>query len=374
MHPAPPIYRVLPGSDDTHERVYSSMPRPVGRSNLSSQMPRVCRVFTLFVIPLGFAACESIHTPPIAEQPAGERAVTARRSGVEVVTFTTMQSEPRIARLMLRASPADPASFLGPDAARTLERNGLRLTPVPLGELDTLVAALDDDTTMERRWLAQPTVWTECARARPLAGNQAVTIEGHPVTLGKGQLRLLIRAWTEPDLDTTPPSQSLRIELLPQLEQREQEPFDTRRPSLEEAARGPLLTRLLADLRTKGEHAFVLTGITPGMTWQQLAEHADQDDPQHTTGDNTGDPHTNGDIGTVRALREHDPQPRQPPESRPTPGHLGPDVLTPTTLGQAMLVSHDPDTAHRRMVIVIIPRVAPGLSLSASDSRRHRWF
>jgi hypothetical protein len=99
--------------------------------------------------------------------------------------------------------------------------NGLRLLAVPVGEADALRAKVHLVGPLQSQWLGQATKWTEIARGPRVDGPFTLALDNGPLTLRRGDLRLLLRCWVAParsveDAAAPAPRGALQVEIVPQ--------------------------------------------------------------------------------------------------------------------------------------------------------------
>ena len=216
-------------------------------------------------------------TPPPSSADVLTPVVRAGANGLEVLWFVCRDD-----RSSLGAALAPYAYQPVPvdDATRqTLRDNGLRLVAVrwptsrPSGTGSTSWAS-------PSAWLGWSLSWSEAFRARTLARNTAVLIDGETRVLPRCGPRLLARSWSAP----TTEGDRVRVELLTQLvpDSSRAAPFDPlARPvsddlSAYELGRGELVASLAFEAEMLPGFAYLLVPDAPDTDWlaQPVVEDA----------------------------------------------------------------------------------------------------
>lgn len=220
------------------------------------------------------------------------------------------------------------ADDLIPGDARVVDawkQNGLRIVSVPKDEVDAIRARLTLVGPAQEQWFGQVPRWTQVVRGPEFEHAFGIGLDNGMLRLSPGALRILGRAWVAP-LELAPredasdrgsPRAGLRVELLPQHEEREQRKntwIETGAPASKDRQSpidaGLVFSRLTWSATLTGERAIIILPQVPDEAWST--------------------PATDPDAAV----------------------ELGPAYRPPTTLGETMLAS---EGGSRRIVVIIVP-------------------
>ncbi len=287
-------------------------------------------------------------TPLLAHDDVLTPVVRGGANGLEVLWFVCRDADNSLANAL--APYVYQPVEVSPATSDVLQRNGLRLVRIPLDDFSTVRAALRPVGPTERTWLGWSLHWSEAFRARSLARNATVTIDGDPVTLGAVGTRFLARAWGAPTID----GERVRVEFATQLLASTPfaapyEPLADARPvdlSEYELRRGELVEQLNFEAELEPGFAYLVVPADPEEDWVALAEGAQPsaapEQPAHGF-EFAETPRDTADLSIV----------------------FGPPAPAPQAIGQAILTSWDPfesrhEAAERKpllkAVVALVPR------------------
>lgn len=256
--------------------------------------------------------------------------------GLELRVLTVDDSQNRVAQTLARYQDSD--SGIKADDREIWDKWGLRWIALPIEELEAFTNSQEMVQAMQNRWMGELPRWRPIIRTGELRNNpvrigdasayELVSIDGRP--------RLLVRAWTTPELTATGAQARLHVDLAVQLtkpQSRSSVWQPTGIPSV--LSEGDLITELRTTRVLDGSTALVLVGVDPSDQWIQ-----DEID---------------GSVAVQSAAQS----------SR------GPETPLPRTLGQRMLST--PGTGSvapgmryvppRKVVIVLIPKTGGAYQL-----------
>lgn len=304
---------------------------------------------------------------------ASERSVA---NGLELVWWVVDDQDAVLGQAL--ASRADAAGAIDADAVKRWRDAGLRIVPVPLTEMSAVTADLPIIGRVQREWMGQLPRWTVAVRG---STTEAITIgmADGPLTLGPGRLRMLVRCWLNPVPDEQMVGASLRVELLPQHEERADDAklYQSAlginvKPGIE--SEGLVFARLALGIDAKEGWAYLIVPETPEAQWragrpeatgQETLPHAQPpaaperaalppgpwDDamaaaPASDAGEQGPNPLSqDGDRGARREV-----------SFKPRP--MGPSPFKLRTLGEVMLTdAPGGGQARAKVVLALIPRV-----------------
>lgn len=252
---------------------------------------------------------------------ASETAPLARNAidGLELHWWITFDDGGAVGSTLVSLS--DGAPPLSPQTQQAWIENGLRMVRIPENKLPELEARLPAVRSLERTWFGWATEWTSLFIGRRAGGSGPVLIDGQPVTLAPGTLRLLARTWTAQG--STGPV--LRLELAMQHQTRVADDVlattglraSVARTLLDE---GSVFAQLNVDAALEPGWVYAISSERPGVEWSASRRKRTEND---------------GD------------------------GEAGPKVSPPPTLGEAMLsqASDNPAVRGVKVVVVLVPRV-----------------
>lgn len=294
----------------------------------------------------GRGAHVSATEPPLPAQapidPIINTAAFGEQNGLEI-RWWAMRDDPELIRRALAPYLHQPAPT-DPETVERLRQAGLRLVAVPMADLLGLRARMPIVGRIERRWIGQAPRWIECVPGPRFSPGKTVRIGQERLTLRPGALRLLTRAWTEPQHDGA----TLRIDLA--MQHVEARHLDPHVPLMELPARhgvlsdGMVFAISIAELESRGVHFYLLVPEPPEIEW---GGRESDDDADATGPEIHGPPTPEPEDWTLEP--EVDEALMQGPPA--------PDI---PTLGEAMLIQPEQHGGARRMraIIVLIPRLA----------------
>lgn len=288
-------------------------------------------------------------TPLLAHDDILTPVVRGGTNGLEVLWFVCRDANDSLASALAPYvhQPVD----LSPDANESLTRNGLRLVRIPLDDFSSVRSSLRPVGPTERTWLGWSLHWSEAFRARSLARNATVTIDGDPITLDAVGSRFLARAWGSPTID----GERVRVEFATQLlasapTPARYEPLADAQPvgiSEYELRRGELVHQLAFEAQLEPGFAYLVVPAAPDEDWAAIAEgrHDSRTTPEPPASgfEFAETPRDLADLAIV----------------------FGPPAPAPQTIGQAILTSWDPfETRHEaaerkpllKAVVAFVPR------------------
>lgn len=279
---------------------------------------------------------------PIASQasaPIISPAVLAEPDGLEIRQWAVrFDREALIAAI----SPyLDAAPITDPRTEKRLRDSGLRVIAVPIGLIESVRARMPLVGRIDRRWVGQAPEWTEAYAGERFGPGAPFRLGDERLILGEGRLRLIFRAWTEPD-----PRPRLRLDLALQHEPPRgptalhSNAAPRRRGIVEE---GLIFSSSVAELVLDGASVLLLIPDAPEHDWHNTESESEPE------ADDAPDPED--------SLEPADWLPQPEPTADPLPGPPAPD--TPT-LGEALMVNTGSvgSAPRSRAVIVLIPRIA----------------
>ncbi len=266
-------------------------------------------------------------------------AVLAEPDGLEIRQWTVRFDPDALAAALAPYLEAPPIT----DAVteQRLRETGLRLVVAPIEAVESLRARMPLTGRIDRRWVGQAPDWTEIYAGERFAAGTPVRVGDERLILGEGQLRMLLRTWTE--LDTEP---RLRIDIAVQ----------------HEPPRGPMTLSTAVAPRRRGvvEEGLIFRSsvaelILDGSSVALLIPASPEEDWFHTE----AEPEDAGDDSPVA---DDSPEPAAwlPQPEAPAEFLSGPPAPNTPTLGEALMLTTDRAAAapRSRAVIVLIPRVA----------------
>lgn len=332
---------------------------------------------------------------------ASERGVA---NGLELVWWVVDDQDGVLGRALASSSLNVPDA--DPGAADRWQAAGLRLIAMPLRDMPSITGNLPVIGRVQREWMGQLPRWTVAVRgsmsdAMTISLAQAAGIPDEPLTLGTGRLRMLVRCWLNPATTDSGFAASLRVELVPQHEEKPDEAraFQSalglaRKPGIE--GEGIVFTSLLMGLQAREDTAYLIVPESPDVVWKaERPEALDRDalpiadrsatpapmlDPARTAPDGTPP----SDTPTLPIPYEDAPHVDAPPSPDDGRGKaelpVKPRLLEPTarrsapsklrTLGEAMLTDAPAGgQARAKVVLVLIPRIPERYRLLTEGTR-----
>lgn len=324
---------------------------------------------------------------------ASERGVA---NGLELVWWVVDDQDGVLGRALASASLNVPDA--DPGSADRWRAAGLRLVTVPLRDMPSITSNLPVIGRVQREWMGQLPRWTVAVRgsmseAMTISTAQAAGIPDEPLTLGAGRLRMLVRCWLNPATTDAGFAASLRVELVPQHEEKPDEARAlqsalglARKPGIE--GEGIVFTSLLMGLQAREGTAYLIVPESPEVVWKaERPEALDRDelpiaDPNAPVADRpagkldaaVAGPGPSGDLGSADLPIPYEEAPRVDAPPAPDDGRgkaelpVKPRLLEPVsrrsvpfklrTLGEAMLTDAPAGgQARAKVVLVLIPRV-----------------
>lgn len=218
------------------------------------------------------------------------------------------------------------------DALRRLKRNGLRFVRVPLDRLDPCITDLGLASYDANEWHGQVLEWRSLLD-RPIdESGRAVAVDGLLRRYERGDLRLMMRAWTV-QMEDGP---AMHLEMVPR---RRLPQTNNLRKLLSEQALGgtggeQAFPSMALDLQLQPGFAYVLISESPNVDWAGL------------DGDAGGAPQA-----SVAAIQPKANVPRTGPFDDWNPA-------APPTLGEFLLqVKRDPPHPPGRGILIFIPKI-----------------
>lgn len=283
---------------------------------------------------LGLSACQSDGSSKTrsaefggGEQPAGGVRLTL----LQVDDLPSAQPRvteagpaPSLAQILARyASGPTPVDA---EMARAWRGCGLRVVPVPEGEVEALLRGLNVVGAKENRWLGVVPQWVEVAHSPEIARSLTVRLDNGPVSVSAGTLRLMLRAWVAPVAGPGPARGVLQLEMVPDLKPRPERSaliIDT-----QEVADPPPISfwRLHLQAALEGGQALLVLPESPELEW----------------GGATGQ---GGQAGL--------PGPESAAQTRP----IGPEAPPAPTLGELLLDRSDARGRRTRTLLVLSAQV-----------------
>lgn len=226
--------------------------------------------------------------------------------------------------------------------AEKLRRNGFRLVPVPVNELDALIVELGGAVLDMSAWHGQMYRWQDLHSIAVGSEGRTMAVDGRVRRCYGGHLRLMARSWVV-QMEQGP---RVQLDVVPQHLRSESQ---YHRLLGQTSTDAESLTSLAMHMLLQDGYAYVLTCACPQHDWH---EHKHEDD----------------EVESDEAVAE---------TGRTSRGAMvmGPDVKPPMTVGQLMLSSHG-SRANRGM-LVFTPRIArelfpPGEPLAAGSRQTGR--
>ena len=234
-----------------------------------------------------------------------------------------------------RPSPLDAA------ATEHLAKAGLRVVALPMKDLLSVRSQLPIVGRIDRRWVGLSPAWVEGVTGPTFDDGRTVQVAGELIRLRAGELRLAVRAFTEPTVDGA----SLRFDLAVQhvdaqhLEgKRTALDVPTVRRTIMDA--GQVFGTTIAQFTADGDSFYLLLSDDPDWVRQRSNEKKKSDE------------------------NEKSPEPTEPEQWSPAPmvgaGQVeGPPTPALPTLGEALLSSPASADGKRswRAIVAIVPRV-----------------
>ncbi len=121
-------------------------------------------------------------------------------NGLEIRSWRVERSPTELAEIFEELEEGTPEG-LSAIVDRRWGGEGLRVLRIPLAELGRLSDALASSSTRSTHWLGRGGAWTVIARGASWGATRPLLVQGEPLALDGGALRLLARAWTTPTLD-----------------------------------------------------------------------------------------------------------------------------------------------------------------------------
>ncbi|MCC6678011.1 MAG: hypothetical protein IT436_12780 [Phycisphaerales bacterium] len=285
---------------------------------------------------------------------ASERGIA---NGLELVWWVVDDEDGVLGRTLAGRSEDLPG--LDPGAAERWRAAGLRIVAVPLSQMAGLTGDLPLIGRVQREWMGQLPRWTVAVRGS-MAESMTIAMVDGPLTLGAGRLRMLVRCWLNPAPADGQVRAALRIELMPQHEERADETLAYQsalgindRKGIE--AEGLVFTRLMAGLEAQEGYAYLIVPESPEVEWKsERPEGGDRETlplaPRASDlpvpFDEPPDEEPRADEGRAR------------PELPVKPRSIGPSAFKLRTLGEAMLTdAPSGGQARAKVVMALIPRV-----------------
>jgi hypothetical protein len=281
----------------------------------------------------------------------------------------------------------DDSVGLDPRTRSLWQSNGLRLVCVPVDKLDTIRQLLPQVGGVQRQWLGQVALWTDVIHGTSWPDLQLVDMDNGRLTLGPGEVRILLRCWTMP----VPGSEAggatrsaMRAELL--IQHKEPPRIDAStlytRPSTvsDPLDEGLVFKRLAASITLPPDRALLIIPESPQLDWRSLAQvPADQLDQDQAAlaetrarSDAAGADQPDGPGSVGQVFRDRAAQ-RERDERTPKPEVAGPaDPATDLsrTLGELLLTPNRSrlegnvaDQASVRSILVLVPRIPERFSI-----------
>lgn len=288
-------------------------------------------------------------SPLVAQDDFLTPVVRGGTNGLEVLWFVCRDADDSLATAL--APYALQTIDVAPETHDALRRNGLRLVRIPLDDFSSVRASLRPVGPTERTWLGWSLHWSEAFRARSLARNATVTIDGDPLTLDAVGSRFLARAWGS----STVEGERVRIEFATQLLATTPfaspyEPLADAQPvdlSGYELRRGEIVDQLAFEAQLEPGFAYLVVPADPAEDWLAIAEGrstiGDEPAPAAPGFEYADAPRDLSDLAIV----------------------FGPPAPAPQTIGQAILTSWDPfetrqEAAERtpllKAIVAFVPR------------------
>ena len=311
------------------------------------------------VAPAIGAGCAAQRPAPDPPEPPG----VGGGVGLEVRLVPVRDADHAVARV-LGPFESNPIPAEGVLVHRWREA-GLRLVAVPAAEVDTLLCAMAPAGIADTNTWAQMPLWHPLV-AGAWGGEAVVRVGSGVIEVAPGRARLLCRAWFEPALAGAAVGSSMRIELLPQIQDPPGRPGMTGLggPAVVSAgvgAQGPVLRDLALSISAEPGVAYLVVGEDPALDWADLPDPPPPPVPEPPA---VSDPDTQGPMpGQQGGV----PTPTDAPPV-PAPDPVGPVPTRLRTLGEALLT--DPGSAQRtapssrgvavrpptKLVVVLRPR------------------
>lgn len=294
---------------------------------------------SLFLVPSAFclsAFLTACAAGPKPHQPAKPRAadigpvtpgtapiMTVPVSGLEVQWWVADNTDNAVGAALYELS--DGPAPMPPEQARAWIDNGLRMARLPLKSLAAFQQRAPSVYTLERTWLGGATQWTPMFTGRRTESG-AVSVDGSTTTLQPGVLRFIGRAWPAPSRE----GDVVRLELALQLQTRQRDEalaalkLKAAGPATP-AEEGPIFSRMTLDTALTPGWVYVIAPERPGVEWEEK-------------------------------------NPKRRADADGAAPQLGPQVLPPPTLGEAMMAIDPPRGADRpgtrplKAVVVLVPR------------------
>ena len=269
--------------------------------------------------------------PPATLETSVEAPQTSGQAerGLELRVLTVDDSGNRVAKALARFQ--DSESGIEAEDRAVWDQWGLRWIAVPVDQLDAITNSQQMVQAMQNRWMGELPRWRPIIRTGELRNDPVRIGDAASSSLNsiEGRPRLLVRAWTTPELTAAGALARLHVDLAVQLTKPQS------RSSVWQPAEIPSVLSegdLISELRTTkvldGSTALVLVGVDPSDQWIQ--------------------DETDGSVA-VRTTAQ---------SSR------GPDTPLPRTLGQRMLSTPGTGSvapgaryvAPKKVLIVLIPK------------------
>lgn len=331
----------------------------------------VRQLIPAFALPLAAAALTGCagrdNPPPLTLAPEPEFAASERgvANGLELVWWVVDDQDGVLGRTLAGRSEDPPG--LDPGAAERWRAAGLRLVAVPLADMPALTADLPVIGRIQREWMGQLPRWTVAVRGSA-ADSMTIAMADGPLTLDAGRLRMLVRCWLSPAPLDGQVRASLRVEFMPQHEERPDERLAYQSAlGINEVrgieAEGLVFTRLLAGLDAREGHAYLIVPESPEIEWKAERPEA-VERASLPMAPRAGDAPIPFDEPIEEKPRDDDGRGR--PELPLKPRPLGPSAFRLRTLGEAMLTdAPSGGQARAKVVMALIPRVPTEFRLLA---------
>lgn len=327
----------------------------------------------LTLLAAGLSGCAGPARPEAQKSPGppGEVAASERgiANGLELVWWVVDDQEGVLGRTLAGRSQERPGidGVGGIDGIDGIDHGvverwraaGLRIIAIPLPQMAGLTGDLPLIGRVQREWMGQLPRWTVAVRGS-MSESMTIGMVDGPLTLGPGRLRMLVRCWLSPAPVEGQVRAALRIEMMPQHEERPDEAMAYQSAlgindlkGIE--AEGLVFTRLLAGLEAQEGYAYLIVPESPEVEWRaERPEGGDSDAlPLAPRGSDIPVPFEEPPDEEPRA-----DDGRARPELPVRPRPLGPSAYRMRTLGEAMLTdAPSGGQARAKVVMALIPRV-----------------